>query len=76
MRSRYGRGMVEVRSWYGRGTVEVRSWYGRGAVEVRSWYGRGTVEVLSRCGQVLSGYAPSSLVVRHAQGSFTPAILA
>ena len=43
--------------------------YGRGTVEVRSQCGRGAVKVLSR-------YAPDSLVVLHAQGSFTPAILA
>ena len=54
---------------YSSGTVEVRSWYGRSAVVVRSRFGRGAVKVLSR-------YAPDSLVVRHAQGSFTPAILA
>ena len=58
------------------GTLPVRSRYSRGAVAVRSRFGCGVVMVRSRCGQVLSGYAPSSLVVRHAQGSFTPAILA
>ena len=36
---------------------------------VRSSYSRGAVMVLSR-------YAPDSLLVRHIQGSFTPAILA
>ena len=64
-RSRFGHGMVALRSWYSRGTVTVRSQYGRGSVAVRSWYGRGVVKVLSR-------YTPDSLVVRHAQGSFTP----
>ena len=66
---RYSSGAVVVRSRFGHGTVAVRSWYGRGSVAVLSWYGRGAVKVLSR-------YAPVSLVVRHAQGSFTPAILA
>ena len=42
VRSRYGRGTVEVRSWCGRG---VRSRYGHGMVEVRSGFSRRTVEV-------------------------------
>ena len=68
--------MVRLRC--GRGTVAVRLQYGRGTVEVRSRCGHGTVAVQSRCGavKVLSRYAPDLLVVRHAQGSFTPAILA
>ena len=44
---------------------------GRGTVMVRSRYGRGTVAVR----QVLSRYAPASLVVRYTQGSFPPCIL-
>ena len=68
VRSRYGRGVVEE---YGRGTVEVPSRYSRGTVEVPSRYGRGMVAVR----QVLSRYAPGSLVVRYTQGSFPPCIL-
>ena len=64
-------GTLPVRSRYGRGTVEVPSRYGRGTVEVRSRYRRGTVAVR----QVLSRYAPGSLVVRYTQGSFPPCIL-
>ena len=66
MRSRYGRGTVEVRSRcgqgvrsrYSRGAVEVRSRYGRGTVEVRSRYRRGTVEVQSRCVRYSLGTLP------------------
>ena len=67
-----------MRSWYGRGSVALRSWYGRGAVMVRSRYGHDAVMERLQCGRVmiLFRYAPGSLVVRHAQGSFTPAILA
>ena len=43
----------------------------RSTVEVRSRYRRGTVAVR----QVLSRYAPGSLVVQYTQGSFPPCIL-
>ena len=71
VRSRYGHGsrsIVAVRSRYSRGSVVVRSLCDHGTVVVRSWYG---------CGVVTSWYARGvrSLVTRHAQGLFTPAIL-
>ena len=84
VRLRFGHGMVAVRSL---GTLLIRSWYGTLKVCSRLLFSprctsnlvRALYDLLfavpSRCGQVLSGYAPSSLVVRYTQGSFPPGIL-
>ena len=78
MRSRYGRGTVEVRSRNGRGTVAVRSRCGSGTVEVLSRFGRGAARHSMVAVQVrysLGIYTPGSPVVRYTQGSFPPGIL-
>ena len=62
VRSRYACGAVEVPSWCGRGTLVVRSRYARGAVE-RSRYALGTVLVRSR-------YARGALPVRFRFGTY------
>ena len=70
VRSRYSLGMLPIRSWYSTLKVHSRLLFSpKPALNLVHALYNLLFAVWSRCGQVLSGYAPSSLVVRYTQGS-------
>ena len=87
VRLRCGHGTVAVRLRYSLGTLQIRLWYGTLKVRSRLLFSPRCASnlvhalydllftVRSWCSLVLSGYAPSSLVVRYTQASFPPCIL-